>query len=231
MLLPNLWIVVKVLQAYFYAFRDTVAEKPCLSLLSRWWCKWWRIWCSKFPRNRNVCYLRSLTRTPQTCVAPFRHCDTHRSRENCQIIFSKSSVLLLLLFIVLLVMCSKSRPPPSEVTLKATFPNLMFPREISLLFYVYGSVHRWSILITVQRDATQSSLFIILQVHSTCFGCQPHPLSGVHKTVTTASGSPFIEAKLATLEGGWCTGWERNSSLPTCEPDCHLQSMTIPGVV
>ena len=43
-------------------------------------------------------------------------------------------------------------------------------------------------LITVQQDATQSSLFIILQVHSTCFGCQPHPSSGVHKTVTAASG-------------------------------------------
>ena len=25
-------------------------------------------------------------------------------------------------------------------------------------------------------------LFIILQVHCTCFGCQPHPSSGVHKT-------------------------------------------------
>ena len=44
-----------------------------------------------------------------------------------------------------------------------------------------------SILIIVQQGATQSSLFIILQVHSTCFGCQPHPSSGVHKTVTTAS--------------------------------------------
>jgi len=44
-------------------------------------------------------------------------------------------------------------------------------------------------LIIVQRDATQSSLFIILQVHSTCFGCQTHPLSGVHKTVTTASAT------------------------------------------
>jgi len=42
-----------------------------------------------------------------------------------------------------------------------------------------------SILIIVQRDGTQSSLFIILQVQSTCFGCQPHPSSGVHKTVTT----------------------------------------------
>jgi len=46
-----------------------------------------------------------------------------------------------------------------------------------------------NILVTVQRDATQRSLFIILQVHSTCFGCQPHASSGVHKTVTTASGA------------------------------------------
>ena len=45
------------------------------------------------------------------------------------------------------------------------------------------------VLIIVQRGATQSNLFIILQVHSTCFGCQPHPSSGVHKTVTTASGT------------------------------------------
>ena len=72
-----------------------------------------------------------------------------------------------------------------------------------------------SILIIVQRDATQSSLFIILQVHSTCFGCQPHPPSGVHKTVTRASGTGHIfcaatalqrgQASLATLEGGSCT--------------------------
>ena len=45
------------------------------------------------------------------------------------------------------------------------------------------------VLIAVQRDATQSSLFIILQVHSTCFGCQPNPSSRVHKTVTTFSGT------------------------------------------
>ena len=67
----------------------------------------------------------------------------------------------------------------------------------------------------VQRDATQRSLFIILQVHSTCFRCQPHPSSGVHKTVTTASGTDHIfcaptslqrgQASLATLEGGSCS--------------------------
>jgi len=35
-----------------------------------------------------------------------------------------------------------------------------------LHFCIYGSVHRWSILIIVQRNATQSSLFIIMQIHS-----------------------------------------------------------------
>jgi len=59
-------------------------------------------------------------------------------------------------------------------------------------FYVYGFVHRSSILIIVQRDATQSSLFIILQVQSTCFGCQTNPSSGVHKSVTTAPGTGHI---------------------------------------
>ena len=55
----------------------------------------------------------------------------------------------------------------------------------------------WSILITVQRDATQSSVFIILQVHSTCFGCQPHPSSGVHKTLTTTWPSLATEGVAA----------------------------------
>ena len=29
----------------------------------------------------------------------------------------------------------------------------------------------------------------LLQNHSTCFGCPSHPSSGVHKTVTAASGT------------------------------------------
>jgi len=66
-------------------------------------------------------------------------------------------------------------------------PRPPVKREYTEQFYVYGSVHRWSILIIVQRDATQRSLFIILQVHSTCFGCQAHSSSGVHKTVTAAA--------------------------------------------
>ena len=74
--------------------------------------------------------------------------------------------------------------------------------NITTVFYVYGSVHRWSILIIAQRDATQNSLFIILQVHSTCFGCQPHPSSGVHKTVTTASDTGYIFCAATSLQRG-----------------------------
>ena len=54
----------------------------------------------------------------------------------------------------------------------------------------------------VQQDATQSSLFIILQVHSTFIGCQPHPSSGVHKTITTASGTGHIFCAATSLQHG-----------------------------
>jgi len=37
---------------------------------------------------------------------------------------------------------------------------------------------------------------------STCFGCPSHPSSGVHKTVTAASGTG---PNLATLEEGCCS--------------------------
>ena len=51
----------------------------------------------------------------------------------------------------------------------------------------------------MQRDATQSSLFIILQVHSTFSGCQPNPSSGAHKNITTASGTGHIFCAAANV--------------------------------
>jgi len=67
-------------------------------------------------------------------------------------------------------------------------------------FCVHGSVHHKSILINVQQDATICSLyFILLQNHSTCFGCHPHPSSGVHKTVTTATGTSHIVCAATSL--------------------------------
>jgi len=91
---------------------------------------------------------------------------------------------------------------------KSTFFGFIRLRKIQLA--LRRSTWKTSLkLIIVQRDATQSSLFIILQVDSTCFGCQPHPSSGVHKSVTTAYSTeqllPFNLAKLATLDVGSCT--------------------------
>jgi len=102
-----------------------------------------------------------------------------------------------------------------------------FIRRRKIQLALRGSTRKTPLkLIIVQRDATQRSLFIILRVHSTCFECQPHPSSGVHKTVTTASGTlqlpPSNEAKLATLEGGSCTNiWPVPEAVFTvlCTPD------------
>ena len=65
-------------------------------------------------------------------------------------------------------------------------------------------VGKWRLLILIifQRDETQSSLFIILQVHSTCFGFQSHQSSRVHKTVTTASGTGHIFCAATSLHRG-----------------------------
>ena len=82
------------------------------------------------------------------------------------------------------------------------------------LLYVYGSVHRWSILITVQRDLTQISLFIILQVHCKYFGRQTTPTirstqncnySLRYLSYFLCSYLPLTWPSLATLEGGSCT--------------------------
>ena len=112
------------------------------------------------------------------------------------------------------------RRPAITITVLMNLPNFFF--------YVYGSVHRWYLLTIVQWDATQSSLFIILQVHSTCFGCQQHPSSRVHKTVTTACGTGRTfcaaaslqrgQASLATLEGGRCMVPEAVVTV-LCTPD------------
>ena len=71
-----------------------------------------------------------------------------------------------------------------------------------------------SILINVQRHATMCKLyFILLQYHTTCFGCCPHPSTGVHKTVVTVTSTSnmivqlphYNVANLATLVWSSCT--------------------------
>jgi len=63
----------------------------------------------------------------------------------------------------------------------------------------------------MSNDMQQYAVYILLQNCSTCFGCRPHPSSGVHKTVVTATGTshmfvqlPHSSVTLATLEGGSC---------------------------
>jgi len=70
------------------------------------------------------------------------------------------------------------------------------------------------------------SLFIILWVHSTCFGCQIHPSSGVHKIVTTGSGTGHIFCAAASLQRGQVAAleWGSYTVLETvvtvlCTPD------------
>ena len=55
-------------------------------------------------------------------------------------------------------------------------------------FYSHGSVNLNSILIRSNKMQQYAGIYL-LQNHSTCFGCPSHPSSGVHKTVTAASGT------------------------------------------
>ena len=60
--------------------------------------------------------------------------------------------------------------------------------NIVLKFYIHDFVHRKSILIRSNKMQQYAGIYL-LQNHSTCFGCPSHPSSGVHKTVTAASGT------------------------------------------
>jgi len=93
------------------------------------------------------------------------------------------------------------------------------PYNVSRILCSWFRASLIKFLMIVQRDATLIILFIILQVHSTCFGYQPHPSSAVHKTVTTASGTVQLPpSSLATLEGGSCTVPEAVVTV-LCTPD------------
>ena len=63
-----------------------------------------------------------------------------------------------------------------------------FTTGVLLFLYIHGSVHRNSILIRSIKMQQYAGIYL-LQNYSTCFGCLSHRLSGVHKTVTAASGT------------------------------------------
>jgi hypothetical protein len=55
-------------------------------------------------------------------------------------------------------------------------------------FYIPDSVHRDSSLIRTKEMQHYAGVYL-LQNYSACFGCLSHPSSGVHQTVTAASGT------------------------------------------
>ena len=58
------------------------------------------------------------------------------------------------------------------------------------LFHADGQTDRHDEAILIRYNAMQQYAGVyLMQNYSTCFGCLPHPSSGVHQTVTAASGT------------------------------------------
>ena len=55
-------------------------------------------------------------------------------------------------------------------------------------YYIRGSVHRKSRLMKSNKMQQYADIYL-LQIYSKRFGCLPYPSSGVHKTLTAASGT------------------------------------------
>ena len=55
-------------------------------------------------------------------------------------------------------------------------------------FYIHGSMHHNSVLIRSNKMQQYAGIYL-LQNYSTCFGYLSHPSSGIHQTVTAASGT------------------------------------------
>jgi len=64
-------------------------------------------------------------------------------------------------------------------------------------------IHTCNICINkIQQDATDAGIHL-LQNYSTCFECLSHPSSGVHQTVTAASGTGNITHQGNELLPAW----------------------------
>ena len=73
-------------------------------------------------------------------------------------------------------------------------------------FYIHGSVHHKSILIRSNKLQQYAGVYL-LQNDSTCFVCPSHQSSGVHKTITAASGTGHITYLSNNLPPTWPIGY------------------------
>ena len=74
------------------------------------------------------------------------------------------------------------------------------------------------ILISSNKLQQYAGIYL-LQNYSTCFGCPSHPSSGVHKTVTAASGTGHITYLSNDLPPAW-------PNKATSEESCCSDTMT-----
>ena len=81
-------------------------------------------------------------------------------------------------------------------------------------FYIHGSVHRDSILIR-SNEMQQYADVYLLQNYSTCFGCLSHPSSGVHQTVTAASGTGHSVGATTFCQSGLISPRWQKGVVPT----------------
>ena len=69
-------------------------------------------------------------------------------------------------------------------------------------------MHRKSVLIRSNKMQQYAGIYL-LQSYSTCFGCPSHPSSGIHKTVTAASGTGHSIWAMTFLQRGQCPRWRK----------------------
>ena len=55
--------------------------------------------------------------------------------------------------------------------------------------FINAFINFLKIILIKSNNVQRYAGIYLLQNHSTCFGCPSHPSSGVHKTVTAASGT------------------------------------------
>ena len=82
---------------------------------------------------------------------------------------------------------------------------VLLPRNLLLLFSGEKNLPDYTVsyILISSNEMQQYAGVYLLQNYSTCFGCLSHPSSGVHETVTAASGTSHITYQSNELLPVW----------------------------
>ena len=118
-----------------------------------------------------------------------------------------------------------------EGILKFTLKQL---HHVSVLSPSSGSVHfelakvtfkkKSQCILIISSKMQQCAGIYLLQNYSTCFGCPSHSSSGVHKTVTAASGAGHSIWATTFLQRGLRPCWRKVVAM-TCTGGCSYNFM------